>query len=216
MRKPASWIFFIISRQMTPLVFSRSTAVEDRAPHQPEVAVDVAHLQAEHQADDVVVEPADDDAVQRIRAADLVAVDEVGVGRERAHSSDELARIVLRVAVGVEDQVLGRRPEAGLQRAAVAAVLRVVNDADVRIGARQLVGDLRRRVAAAVVDDDDLVVGRQFATRPARRESPCSRWCRCRCRPGKRRSDPRALRRQGLTCRKSVNHSMKEARQRVS
>ena len=37
--------------------------VEDRAPHQPEIAVDVAHPQAEEHLDDVVVEAADDDAV---------------------------------------------------------------------------------------------------------------------------------------------------------
>ena len=84
MRKPASWIFFIISRQMTPLFFSSVHRVEDRPPHQPEVAVDVAHLQAEQQLDGVVVDAADDDAVQRIGAADLVAVDQVDVVAERA------------------------------------------------------------------------------------------------------------------------------------
>ena len=91
MRKPASWIFFIISRQMTPLFFSRCTRVEDRAAHQPEVAVDVAHLQAEQQLDGVVVDAADDDAVQRIRAADLVAVDEIDVGRRTARHSTAIS-----------------------------------------------------------------------------------------------------------------------------
>ena len=37
-----------------------------------------------------------------------------------------------------------------------------MDDPHLRIRARELVGDVRRRVAAAVVDDDDLVVRRQF------------------------------------------------------
>ena len=137
-------------------------ALEDRAPHQAEVAVDVAHLQPEQHADDVVVEAADDDAVQRIGAADLVAVHQIDVRRHLRPEHRQLRRVVLRVAVGVEDQLLGRRAEAGLQRAAVAAVHRMMDDAHVRIGARELVGDLRRRVGAAVVDDDDFVVRRQL------------------------------------------------------
>ena len=60
-------------------------------------------------ADDVVIDAADDDAVQRIGAADLVAVHQVGVGGQRVPQQRQLARIVLRVAVGVEDQLLGRR-----------------------------------------------------------------------------------------------------------
>ena len=58
--------------------------VEDRSPHQPEVAVDVAHRQAEQELDGVVVDPADDDAVQRIGAADLVAVHQVDARRRTA------------------------------------------------------------------------------------------------------------------------------------
>ncbi len=44
-------------------VFLQSHGVEDRAPHKPEVAVDVAHVQPEQRLDDVMVDPADDDAV---------------------------------------------------------------------------------------------------------------------------------------------------------
>ena len=106
-------------------------ALENRTPHQPEIAVDVAHRQAEQDADDVVVDPADHDAVKRIRAADLVAVDQIDAGpHPRATAAASSAGIVLRVAVRVEDQFLRRGSESGLQRAAVAAVLRVVDDPD--------------------------------------------------------------------------------------
>src|SRR5439155_26801294 len=44
-------------------------AVENRAPHQAEIAIDVAHLQPEHHGHDVMVDAADDDAVQRIGSA---------------------------------------------------------------------------------------------------------------------------------------------------
>ena len=188
MRKPASWIFFIISRQMTPLVFSRlmRSKIVRRISRKSQSTSRT--LRPNSRLDHVVIDAADDDAVQRIGAADLVAVHHVGVGRHLRPQHRQLGRVVLRVAVGVEDQLLGGRSEAGLQRAAVAAVPRMVHDADLRIGARQLVGDLRRRVGAAVVDDDDFEVRASASTPPARRESPCWRWCRCRCRPGRRRS----------------------------
>ena len=68
------------------------------------------------------------------------------------------------VAVGVEDVVLGRRREPGAQHAAVAAIRRVMDDAEmIGIDPRQLVEDLRRVVAAAVVDDDDFKVGGERA-----------------------------------------------------
>ena len=52
---------------MTPLVFSRLIRSKIGAAHQAEIAVDVAQPQAEQQADDVVIDAADDDAMQRIR-----------------------------------------------------------------------------------------------------------------------------------------------------
>ena len=58
--------------------------VEDRPPHHAEVAVDVAHGEPEEDLDGVVIDAADDDAVQRIGAADLVAVDEIDAVVERA------------------------------------------------------------------------------------------------------------------------------------
>ena len=59
-------------------------AIEDLAAHQAEVAVDVAHAQPEEKLHGVVVDAADDDPVQRIRPADLVASDDVGVRRQAA------------------------------------------------------------------------------------------------------------------------------------
>ena len=64
---PASWIFFIISRQMTPLFFSRRHPVENRPAQQPEITVDVADLQSEQQLHGVVVDAADHDPVQTDR-----------------------------------------------------------------------------------------------------------------------------------------------------
>ena len=149
MRKPASWIFFIISRQITPLVFSRSmrSKIERRISRKSQSTSRT--LQAEQQADDVVVDAADDDAVQRIGAADLVAVHQIDVGRHLRPEHRELGRVVLRVAVGVEDQLLGRGSEAGLQRAAVAAVLRMVDDADAA-GRSARARRRSRRVASAL------------------------------------------------------------------
>jgi hypothetical protein len=140
-------------------------ALEDRAAHQAEIAVDVADGEPEHDADQVMVEAADHDPVQRIRSADLVAVHQVDAGRHLPPQRGELRRVVLRVAVGIEDQFLGGGPETALQRAAVAAVARMMDRANLRIHARQLVDDFGRRIGAAVVDDDHLVVRGQLRRR---------------------------------------------------
>ena len=110
----------------------------------------------------MMVDAADDDAVKRIRPADLVAVDHVGVRGQLRPEQRQLRRIVLRVAVGVENQLLGRGPKAGLQRGAVVAVDWMMHGADLRVGAGELVGDFGRAVGAAIVDDDDLEVRRQL------------------------------------------------------
>ena len=109
-----------------------------------------------------MVDAADQDAVQGIGAADLVSVHEVDAGSHLRPQRLEVGRIVLRVAVGIEDELLGGRPKAGLQRGAVIAVLGVMNRADLPIGAGELVRDLGRSISAAVVDNDDLEVRRQL------------------------------------------------------
>ena len=105
--------------------------IEDFTPHQPEVAVDVADAQREEQLHRVVVDAADDDAVQRIRSTDLVAGDHVGVVAEPLPERCDLRGIVLGIAIGVGDQILGRGREPGTQRAAVAPVTDVMDDPDV-------------------------------------------------------------------------------------
>ncbi len=80
----------------------------------------------------------------------------------------ELGRIVLRVAVGVEDQLLAWRRESRCAARRRSRGSAVVDDPHFRVGPRQLVGDLGRRVGAAVVDDDDLEVVGELARRPAR------------------------------------------------
>src|SRR5581483_3974760 len=50
--------------------FFEVDALEDGAPHQAEVAVDVADGEAEHPRHEMVIRAADDDSVKWIRAAD--------------------------------------------------------------------------------------------------------------------------------------------------
>ena len=129
------------------------------APHQPEIAVDVANLEAEQQLHEVMVGAADHDAVHRVGAADLPAVDPVDIVGHLRPQRRHFRRIILAVAVGIEDEVLGRRRKSGAQRAAVAAILLVVDDADViGIDPRQLVEDPGGVVLAAVVDDHHFIV----------------------------------------------------------
>ena len=108
-----------------------------------------------------MVGAADDDAVPGVGAADLVPGHDVRVRREPVPEDFELARIVLRIAVGIRDEVLGRGGEAGAKRTPIAAVPRMMDRAHMRIGACQLVRDRTRRVGTAVVDDNDLEIWRQ-------------------------------------------------------
>src|SRR5262245_29064469 len=76
------------------------------APNQPKVAVDVAYMDPEREPDQPAVDVSDDDSMQRVRAAYLVAVDYIDIVGHQRHKSFELANVVLRVSVGVKDQLL--------------------------------------------------------------------------------------------------------------
>lgn len=54
-----------------PAVLLERDRVEDLPAHETEIAVDIPHLKAEEQLHRVVIETADQDAVERIRAAIL-------------------------------------------------------------------------------------------------------------------------------------------------
>src|SRR4029077_1981900 len=56
------------------------------------------------------------------------------------------------------DHLLGCGPKARVQRAAIAAWTRIVDDPDVRGFDSQTIGNAAGLVRAAIVDDDDLVI----------------------------------------------------------
>ena len=70
----------------------------------------------------------------------------------------QLVHVEGQVGVGVEDEVAAGRGEAGLQRAAELAVLRVVHHPHPRVGGGDPVGDGAGDVGGGVVDDEELVV----------------------------------------------------------
>ena len=83
----------------------------------------------------------------------------------------DLRHVERQVGVGVEHEVAGRRGEAGLDRPAELAVVRVVHDPHAGVGLAELVGDLAGRVGGGVVDDDQLVV-EDLARSPAAVRTP--------------------------------------------
>ena len=135
----------------------RQRTIDDQLPAEhAEVAVGVAHLQAEQSLDHVVIAATDHLAVPGVTAADLVALDDVDVVGGQWHQQRGLAGVVLRVAVGVEDPLVLRRGESADQRLAVAAVGLVVDDPQPRSVDGQRVEHLARSVGRSVVDDDHL------------------------------------------------------------
>ena len=149
-------------------VFGELHTVEHAAANEPEVAVHVPDLQAEQPLHRVVVDAADDNPMQRIGPADLIAVHEIHARPHVRPEQLDFRWVVLSVAVGVEDQVLAGLAKPGPECAAVAAVSIVIDDADFRIRACELVRNLRRRVRAPVVDHQDLEVRRELPGAPPR------------------------------------------------
>ena len=94
-----------------------------------------------------------------VAALDAIADDDVDRpgGRivEAGEEAPHLGQVELQVAVGKRDEPTARAREARSQRATIAAVL-LVDDADLGMGRRERVGELRRAIGRAVVDDDDL------------------------------------------------------------
>src|SRR4051794_32706437 len=138
------------------------TIDEELAAEHSKVAVGVAHVQVEEQLDDVVVEPADQLAVPRITAADLVALHDIDLSGGQWHEQRRFTGVVLCIAVGVEDPLVLRRSESTQQGLAVAAVGFVMDHLQPRALFGELVEHGRRVVGRSVVDHDDLDVVDQW------------------------------------------------------
>ncbi len=134
-------------------------ALEEGSADEAEVAIDVAKADAEQEAGELVIAGADDDAVPRVLTADLVAVDEADIGPNGVEEFGQFTDIVLTVAIGVEDKLLGGGGEAGAEGAAIAAILRVRNDAEPgAVHIAKGLEDFAGIVGTAVVDDDDFEI----------------------------------------------------------
>ena len=107
-----------------------------------------------------MVDAPDQNPVHRIGAADFVSVDEIDVASKRVPEDAISDGIVLRIAVGIEDQVTRGCGESASECRAIAAISRVMDDSHLWVRARELVNNLRGRVGAAVVDDNDLEIRR--------------------------------------------------------
>jgi hypothetical protein len=134
------------------------------APDELEGAVDVADVEVEHAPDEPVPRVRVGSPHQRVHPHEAVADDQVVVPR-RLHEVLELGEVELEVGVGQQDPVAAGRGDPGSQRRAVSAVLVVDEHADARVAGGGALGDRARRVGAAVVDDQDLVVSRRRGRR---------------------------------------------------
>jgi len=128
------------------------------AAHQPEVAVDVADRKPEDEPHRGRVDGAHDASLKGVRPVALVALDPVDLLRDVLGEPDELRRVVLTITVGVEDPVAASLRQGRSQGAAVAAVGRVLDDAQPRLASRNIGEPLERVVGRSVVDDDDLAL----------------------------------------------------------
>lgn len=124
-----------------------------------EVTIDIADSNAKDRTGKRVVDVADPDAMSRIVALQLIAVDESDVRSKGGEELRQFANIVLSIAVRIEHQILGGRGKSAAERASVTTILRVRDDA-------QAIAELllkfeehfARIVLAAIVDNDDFEV----------------------------------------------------------
>src|ERR1019366_6896546 len=138
---------------------SQMDPLQERAPDQTIIAIDIADADAEQQPRAEVVGLADPDAVRRIATFQLVAVHQAGIGAHQFQQARQFADIVLAVAIGIEDEFLGGRLEPAAQRAAIAAILWMRDHAQAgTIQAAQSFQHGGRVIATAVVDHDDFVI----------------------------------------------------------
>ncbi len=127
-------------------------------PDQTKVTVDVADGDAKHKARESVVNRADHFTAAAVGALDLVAVDDGDPVTHQRKQNRHLARVVLPVAVRVEDQVFARVAKPGAERRAVAFIPVVVDDPQVGQVLGQFVQHHAGSVRASVVHDDHFVV----------------------------------------------------------
>jgi hypothetical protein len=139
---------------------NQRNALNGRASHKTEIAIHVADRQSEHPSRQEFVDRSQHDAAAIVRSPDFIAVDDVDISDHQRDQIRHLAHVVLPVAVRVKDQIFRGALEPAAQRPAVAAVARMMNDAQARLSARQVIQQRGRAVAAAVVDHDYLVVVR--------------------------------------------------------
>ena len=71
---------------MVPLVDVSWMLIQQRAPDQPVIAIDIADADAEQQPRAEVVRLADPDPVRRVLPLQLVAVHQAGIGPDQASS----------------------------------------------------------------------------------------------------------------------------------
>ncbi len=142
--------------------------IEDAPSDQAEITIDIAQFEAKQKLDRVVIDAPDDFAVQWIASVDLPAIDNIDVIAQRRQQRLKFTRVILRVSIGVEDQVFGAGSEPDAQGAAIPERLavRVITKAVEPL--RQFFQYLDRVVGAAIFHHDDFVVVGQLFQRPDR------------------------------------------------
>ena len=132
-------------------------AVEELAFEQFEAAIDIRNPDPQHHAHQHRPRLPVDAPHQWISAMDALARDDIVRGNKRGEACHFL-RIELPIAIGEHHVGLRGRADAGDHRAAVAAILWMMHDLDVRVLAREAIRDRAGLVGAAVIDDDHFPV----------------------------------------------------------
>ncbi len=150
--------FFYHFNADCPVATFQLDAFKEFAPDQAKVAVDIPELEPKSHPADMVVDAPDNFPVQRIIPGDFVPVDNIDAWPQRIDKESHLQRVILGIAIRVENPLFARQAKAVPQRRPIALVAFMMNDCQFGDVLGQLVQHIGGVVAAAIVDNDDFVI----------------------------------------------------------
>ena len=141
----------------TALAF-QADLLKDTPADQAKITIHVTQMDAESKAYKIVIQLPNDFADERIMVCNLIAIDRIHSLTQCGHEIYKFKRIVLRIAIGIEDPFFGCGRKTAAQCCTITEVLLMMKNFQLRITMFQLAQNLASIIGAAIVGDNDLKI----------------------------------------------------------
>src|SRR3989344_3143271 len=145
--KAGSFGFFNQFRENSSGVAGQSNLVKNLAAHQTKITINIPDFQLKKKSHDILIQKTDNEPIKRVVSFNLVPVNKIHAVVQFFHQIGKLVNVILRVAVGIKNQVFSRRPKSALQDVAVTQRFFVKNRAQFR----NTLCKLQKQPAGAVI-----------------------------------------------------------------